>query len=105
MGGVIDFKMDIILSLESRGKRAKGKVGFRRHHLINDHLVTLRITVEECRNNKIDIFCCCLNFRKDFKIIPQDKLWKRLEETMVPPDLRVVVVGLYKNVISKINVK
>ena len=43
--------------LESEGKRAKGQAGFRRKHSTTDHLVTLRIIVEECRNDKFNLFC------------------------------------------------
>lgn len=45
---------------------------------------------------------CFVDFRKDFNTIPRDKLWTILEETMVPPELRIVVIQLYENVVSKL---
>ena len=67
-----------------------------------DHLVTFRIIAEECRNSKIDLFCCFVDFRKAFNIVPRDKLWERLKEIMVPPELRIVVIYLHKTAITKL---
>ena len=50
--------------LEMEGKRAKDQAGFRRNHSTMDHLLTLRISVEEWRNNKSDLFCCFVDFEK-----------------------------------------
>ena len=87
--------------IESEGKRAKGQEGFRRQHSTTDHLVTLRIIVEECRNDKSNLFCCFVDFRKDFDTIPRNNLWNRLEELKVPFELRAVAIRLYENVIAK----
>jgi hypothetical protein len=57
--------------------------------------------VEECHNNKTNLLCCFIDFRKYFDIVPRTNLWNRLEEIKVPFKLRVVVVRLYENVISK----
>ena len=57
--------------LESEGKRAKGQAGFRRQHSTTNHLVTLRIVVEECRNDKSNLFCCFVDFRKAFNTVPK----------------------------------
>ena len=83
------------------GKRAKGQVGFRRNRSTTDHLITLRIIVEESRNNKFDLFCCFVNFRKDFDIVPRNDLWSRLEEIEVLFELRAVAIRLYEKVIAK----
>jgi hypothetical protein len=66
-----------------------------------DHLVTFRIIVEECHNDKIDLLCCFIDFRKYFDIVPRTNLWNRLEELKVPFKLRVVAIRLYEKVISK----
>ena len=83
------------------GKQAKGQAVFRRHHSTTDHLATLRITAEECRNNKADLFCCLVDFIKAFDTVPGNNPWNRLEEIKVPFELRVVMLKLYENVISK----
>ena len=76
------------------GKQAKGQAGFRRNHSTMDHLLTLRIIAEECHNNKSDLFCCFLDFRKAFDIVPRNNLWNRLEELKVPFELRAATIRL-----------
>ena len=74
--------------LESEGESAKDHAGFRRQHSTMDHLVTLRIIVEECRNDKSNIFCCFAEFRKAFDTVHRNDLRNRLEELKVPLELR-----------------
>ena len=42
--------------LEMEGKQDKGQEGFIRHNSTMDHLIMLNIIVEECSNNKYDLF-------------------------------------------------
>jgi hypothetical protein len=87
--------------LEIHGKRAKDHVHFRCYPSTVDHLVMLRIVAEERHNNKTNLLCCFVDFRKSFDIVPRISLWNRLEELKVPSEMRVVVVRLYESVISK----
>ena len=66
-----------------------------------DHLLTLRIIVEECRNNKPNIFCCFVDFRKAFDTLPRNSMWNTLEELKVNFELRYSTIKLYKKVIAK----
>ena len=61
----------------------------------------IRIIVEVCRNDKSNLFCCFMEFRKDFDTVPRNNLWNRLEELRVPFELRVAAIRLYENVIAK----
>ena len=65
--------------LEMEGKWAKGQANFRRNHSTMDHLLTLRIIVEECRNNKYGLFYFFVDFRKASYTTPRNNLWNRLE--------------------------
>lgn len=67
-----------------------------------DYLVLLRIIAKEFHNNKNNNFCCFVGFRRVFDTIPRTKIWNRLEEIMVPLELRVVVTRLYENDIAKL---
>ena len=60
--------------LEMKIKRAKGQAGFRKNHSTTDHLLTLSIIAEECCNNKSDLFCCFVDFRKSFDTMPRNNL-------------------------------
>ena len=62
----------------------KGQSCFRRKHSTTYHLLTLRIIAEECRNNKSDLFCCFVDFRKDFETGPRNNMWNRLESLKSP---------------------
>ena len=73
--------------LEMEGKWDKGQAGFRRNHSTMNHLVTLRIIVKECRNNKSGLFCYFVDFRKDFDTLPRNNMRNRLDELKVPFEL------------------
>eukprot|EP00253_Pinus_taeda_P016131 PITA_16131 len=99
-GIILERKLSIWL--ESEGERAKSQAGFRKQHSTTEHLVTLRIIMEECRNDKSNLFCCFVDFKKDFDTVPRNNLWNRLEELKVPFELRVATIRLYENVIAKL---
>ena len=61
----------------------------------------LMIIVEERRNDKSNLFCFFVDFRKVFDTVPRNNLWNRLEELKVPFELRFITIRLYKNVITK----
>ena len=57
--------------------------------------------MEECRNDKSNLFCCFLDFRRVFDSVPRNNLSNRLEELKVPFELRATSIRLYENVIAK----
>ena len=65
-----------------------------------DHLITHRIIVDEFHNNKTNLLCFLIDFRKQFDTIPITNLWNILEKVRIPFELRVVVIRLYENAIS-----
>jgi hypothetical protein len=65
------------------------------------NLVTFRIIEEDFRNTKTNIFCCFVDFRKDFDMVPRKNLWNRLEEINVPLELRDVAIRMYEKFIAK----
>ena len=99
-GSVLEKKLSIWL--ETEGKQAKGQARFKRHQSTTDQLVMLRIIAEECCNDKSNLFCCFVDFRKAFNTVPRYNLWNRLEELKVPLELRAAALRLYENVIAKL---
>ena len=57
------------------------------------------IIAEECHNDKSNLFCCFLEFRKAFDMVPRYNIWNRLEELKVPLELRTAAIRLYENLI------
>jgi hypothetical protein len=66
-----------------------------------DHLFTFRIIVEEFCNTQTNLFCCFVNFRNFFDMVPRKNLWNRLEEIKVPLELRFSEIRIHENVIAK----
>ena len=98
-GIILEKKINIWL--ESHSKRAKGQARFRRYHSTVDHIVTFRIITEEFCNTKTNLFCCFVDFRKDFEMVPRKNLWNRLEEIKVPLELKVAAIKMYEKFIAK----
>jgi hypothetical protein len=98
--GII-LEKKISLWLESHSKRAKGQAGFMIYHSIVDYLVTFKIIANEFHNTKTNLFCCFVDFRKTFDMVPSKNLWNRLEEIKVSLELRVAAIRMYENVIAK----
>jgi len=67
-----------------------------------DHLITLKIIVEENHSNKTNLLCCIVDIIKAIEIILRTNLCKSIEEMMAPFDFMVVVRRLYENFISKL---
>jgi len=59
----------------------------------------LKIIAEDFCNNKSNLFCFFVDFRKAFDTVPRNNLWNKLEELKVPLELRVVAIRLYENFI------
>lgn len=83
---------------ETNGKRAKGQAGFRPKHSTIDHLISLRVLMEESRLKGKTLHCCFVDFTKAFDTIPRSGLWQRMEHIGVPMHLRVAVAQLYQQV-------
>lgn len=88
----------LAIGLKSTGKRAKGKNGFMRYQSIIDH----PFMSKECHNNKVGLVCFFLDFRKVFDTIPWDKLWKIIDEIMIPTEFKIIVIYLYEMVVPRL---
>ena len=62
----------------------------------------LKIIVEECRNDKSNLFCCFVEFRKAFDTVPRNNIWNKSEELKVPFEFRTTAIRLYENLIAKL---
>lgn len=83
---------------EVNNKRAKTQAGFRPKHSTIDHLVSIRVLMEESRLKGKPLFCCFVDFKKAFDTVPRDGLWQRMQKIGVPTHLRNAVASLYAQV-------
>ena len=97
--GII-LKNKINIWLEGQGKITKEKGSFGRYYSSIDYLINLRIILEECCNNKLNLLCCFVDFRKSFDTILMNNLWKILEELKVHFKLIATAIRLYQNAIA-----
>jgi hypothetical protein len=58
--------------------------------------------IAECRNNKTNLFCCFVDFRKAFDIVPKTNLWNMLEEPKVPSRLSAATVSCMGTLLSSL---
>lgn len=87
---------------EERDKCAKGKVGSRPKHSTVYHCITLWHIIEKIWEKKEEFFCCFVDFRRVFDMVPRDKLYHTVEELGVPKHLRKIVHRLYEEAKVKI---
>jgi hypothetical protein len=64
--------------VEQHGLRAKGQVGFRKDYRNIDQLFILRTLIEQSKAKKKPLYCCFLDFKKEFDIVPREVLWQML---------------------------
>ena len=83
---------------EANNKRAIEQEGFRPKHSTIDHLMSLRVLMEESRLKGKHLHCCFVDFTKAFDTIPREGLWQRMEHLGVPSHLRAAVAQLYSQV-------
>ena len=67
-GSIIE--KDLSTWAEYNGKRAIGQAGFRARHSTVDHLITLRVLMEEARLKGKTLYCCFVDLRKAFDTNP-----------------------------------
>jgi hypothetical protein len=92
----------ISVYLEIHRKRAKGQARFKGYLSTRDYLVTLRIIMDECHNNKTNLLCWFVYFRKYFDIVPKTNLfYNRLEKIKFHFKLRFIVIRMCENIIGE----
>ncbi len=65
---------------EERGLRARGQASFRKDFHTTNNLYILRTFIEHSTHKRKKVYCCFVDFRKAFDIVPCDLLWQVLAE-------------------------
>ncbi len=63
---------------EQDGLRAKGQVGFLKDYCTIDQFFILQTLIEHSKAKKKPLYCCFVDFKKMFDIMPREVLWQVL---------------------------
>ena len=99
-GSLLESKLNVWA--EKHTKRAKGQAGFTAHQSTVDHLITLRVTMEESRRQGKPLYMCFVDFKKAFDTVPRRELMSRMQRIGVPKELQHGVQKLYEQVLCKL---
>ena len=59
--------------------RAKGQAGFRKDFRTTDQLFIIRTILQQAKHSKRKLYCCFVDFKKAFDLVPRESLWQVLE--------------------------
>ena len=60
--------------------RAKGQAGFRKDFRTTDQVFIIQTLIQQARQEKRKLYCCFVDFKKAFDLVPRQTLWKVLEQ-------------------------
>jgi hypothetical protein len=63
---------------EQHGLHAKGQAGFCKDYRTIDQLFILRTLIEQSKAKKKPLYCCFVDLKKAFNIMPREALWQVL---------------------------
>ncbi len=64
--------------VEQHGLCAKGQVGLCKDYRIIDQLFILQTRIKQSKAKKKPLYCCFVDFKKAFDIVPREVLWQVL---------------------------
>ena len=60
--------------------RAKGQAGFRKDFRTTDQVFIIQTLIKQAKHAKRKLYCCFLDFKKAFDLLPRETLWRTLEQ-------------------------
>ena len=60
--------------------RAKGQAGFRKDFRTSDQVFIIQTLVQQAKHEKRKLYCCFVDFKKAFDLVPRQTLWTILEQ-------------------------
>jgi hypothetical protein len=89
--------------VEQHGLRAKGQVGFHKYYCTGDQLFILRTLIEQSKAKKKPLYCCFVDFKKMFDIVPHEMLWHVLAGLRAEECFLRCLQAMYAKDIVRIN--
>ena len=65
---------------EHRNCRARGQAGFRKDFRTVDQVYIIQTLVQQAKQAKRKLYCCFVDFKKAFDLVPRQTLWDVLEQ-------------------------
>lgn len=65
---------------EHKKCRAKGQAGFRKDFRTSDQVFIIQTLVQQAKQAKRKLYCCFVDFKKAFDLVPRQTLWSILEK-------------------------
>ena len=59
--------------------RAKGQAGFRKDFRTSDQIFVIQTLVQQAKQAKQKQYCCFVDFKKAFDLVPRHTLWSNLQ--------------------------
>ena len=81
---------------EDRRCRAKGQAGFRKDFRTTDQLFIIRTILQQAKHSKRKLYCCFVDFRKAFDLVPRESLWQVLERRGMSGRVLSSLQSMYK---------
>ena len=64
---------------EQSKSRARGQAGFRKDFGTTDQAFIIRTLLQQAAHAKCKLYCCCVDFKRVFDLVPRDILWNVLK--------------------------
>lgn len=87
---------------EENNVRAACQAGFRQDHRTTDHIFVLQTLLDQARAKKTKLYCCFVDFRKAFDLVPRARLWQRLEEAGIGGQMLAALKSMYADVRARV---
>ncbi len=84
------------------GLCARGQAGFRKDLRTMDNLYILQTLIEQSTHKRKKVYCCFVDFRKAFDIVPCDLLWQVLAEMGIVGRFMQCLQSMYSQDIVKV---
>ena len=91
------LKSELSIWAERNPCRSSGQAGFWKGFTTLDRILIHRALTEEGRAHNKRIYCCFVDFRKAFDIVPCAWFMQRREALGVPADMQWRIFALYEN--------
>jgi hypothetical protein len=88
---------------KQHGLRAKGQTGFRKDYRITDQFFILRTLIKQSKAKKKPLYCCFVDFKNAFNIVPREVLWQVLASLGVEGHFLRCLKAMYAKDIVRIN--